>query len=113
LPRFAFGNRVILVAARFDLGRCGDVFGLRGRVASTGEGTMQMKFALLIASVGAFLTFAFIDSTELFDPQPFGIALMIAGLLSAVTDLVHFAPRHRWLVAFDRPETVLPRSHRH
>jgi hypothetical protein len=64
-----------------------------------------------MVAAGALLTFAFLQSTPIFDPKPFGVALMIAGMLSALTDLVHFMPRQRWATAFDRPETVLPTRH--
>jgi uncharacterized membrane protein HdeD (DUF308 family) len=69
---------------------------------------MTLKSSVLMVVAGAFLTFAFIRSTSVFDPQAFGVALMVAGVLSAGTDLVHFTPRRRWAVAFDNPDTVLP-----
>jgi hypothetical protein len=74
----------------------------------SGEDELTIKSSFLLMAVGAFLTFAFIRSTSVFDPQAFGVALMIAGALSAGTDLVHFTPRRRWAVAFDNPDTVLP-----
>lgn len=69
---------------------------------------MSLKSSLLLVAIGGFLTFAFIRSTSVFDPQAFGVALMLAGTLSAGIDLVHFTPRRRWAVAFDNPDTVLP-----
>jgi hypothetical protein len=74
---------------------------------------MGGRVGALVCAMGAFLTFAYIHSTSVFDPQAFGVALMLAGGLDVTAELVSIAPRRRWLVAFDRPGTVLPRRHRH
>jgi uncharacterized protein (DUF486 family) len=69
------------------------------------------KNDLLMLVGGIFLTFTWTATTSVFDPRPFGIALLIASAFSLAPDIALRIPRRRFAIAFTQPETVLPARH--
>ena len=60
---------------------------------------MRIGTSIVVAAIGAILTFAVTDHISGVDLRMIGIILMIAGVLGLLLEIVFFAPRRRGVIA--------------
>jgi hypothetical protein len=70
-----------------------------------------MRNGLFLMMAGAFLTYFWNESNTLFDPLPFGIALLVAAAIVIAPDIAMRLPHPTLAREFSLADNVLPERH--